>query len=177
MCEWCGPASGERAGFGIVDRPAQTFAGRFWEGTHAQAAAGATRDLLCGMQALARQALAPQASGGGLFWAGPLVGVSWNRDVERFRYFVGFEHDGGDPGADPDAGPGLQRLSLPAMRFVADWHGEADGDVIDHYQRMLHSMETGSEKWDKSLMHHREEYPLHADFDGPPVLRLMLPVG
>lgn len=164
MCEWCRlPADGS-AGYALAERPAQSLVGTFWEGTHAQAEAGATREILRRMQAFAGDLAGDDP------WAGPIVGISWNDRPDGFRYFAGIE-------SDQEAVGGLRRIEVPVARYVTDWHAEADGEVLDHYLSMLRWMETQGERWDKTHMHHREEYPLHADFSGPPVLRLMLPVG
>lgn len=161
MCEWCMGPAGALPDVAFVERPAQRLVGRYWEGTHEAAAAGATVALLTAVQAEIT------GSGG---WGGPIVGISWAIGAGRFRSFVGAE-------TGTAVGDGHEALELPAMRFVSDWHGETDGEVIDHYQAMLEWMRVSGARWDKSRLHHREEYPLHADFSAPPVLRLMLPVG
>ncbi len=163
MCEWCTGPAGALPDVAFVDRPAQRLLGRYWEGTHEAAAAGAAVALLEAVQAEIA------ASGR---WGGPIVGISWATAPGRFRSFVGAEAEEGAA-----AGDGHEALELPAMRFVSDWHGETDGEVIDHYQAMLEWMRISGARWDKSRLHHREEYPLHADFSAPPVLRLMLPVA
>ena len=163
MCEWCRGPAGALRDVAYVERPAQRLAGRFWEGTHAEAAAGALVGLL-------KQVQAETEAGGA--WGGPIVGISWATEPGRFRSFVGVEAEAGAA-----AGDGRETLELPAMRFVSDWHAEGDGEVIDHYQSMLEWMRISGARWDKSRLHHREEYPLHADFDAAPVLRLMLPVA
>lgn len=160
MCQWCGAPAGLLEGFSVIERPAQHLAGRVWEGKYSEAAAGAIHGLLDETKALA----AGQAN----LWAGPIVGISWNDRPDGFRYFVGLEADVADRGQSP--------LALPKMQFATAWHDAGDGEVLDHYQLMLDWIEREGMRWDKSLMHHREEYPLHADFSAPPVLRLMVPV-
>jgi len=158
MCEWCGTPATLLEGFGVVERSAQRLVGRIWEGSYSQAAAGAVRDVLFDVQMLAAE-----VSG---LWAGPIVGISWNERPDGFRYLVGVEglaHR-----------PGLDILDLPAMRFATAWH--ETGEVLDRYQAMLEWLPRQGLRWDKARMHHREEYPLHADFGAAPVLRLMVPV-
>jgi len=161
MCEWCTGPAGALPDVAFVERPAQRLVGRWWEGTHEAAAAGETLALLAAVQA-------EIAAAGG--WGGPIVSISWATGTGRFRTFVGAE-------AGTLAGDARETLDLPAMRFVSDWHGESDGEVIDHYQSMLEWMRVSGARWDKSRLHHREEYPLHADLAAAPVLRLMLPVA
>ena len=160
MCDWCGAPAALLDGFSVVERPAHWLFGRLWEGTHSQAADGAIRPLLDEAKTVA-------LSLSGL-WVGPIAGISWNERADGFRYLVGVE------GAPETRG--LQRVDLPHMRFATAWHDAGDGDVVDHYQHMLDWMEREGLRWDKTHMHHREEYPVHADFAAPPVLRLMVPV-
>lgn len=160
MCEWCGAPVGLLDGFSVVERPAQTLVGSVWDGTYSQAAAGAIHRVLKEVKGFA------EALPG--LWSGPIVGVSWNDRPDGFRYFVGVESGVADAEKLP--------LTVPAMRFATAWHDAGDGDVTEHYQLMLAWMEREGLSWDKSRMHHREEYPLHADFSAPPVLRLMVPV-
>ncbi|HTV72072.1 MAG TPA: GyrI-like domain-containing protein [Rhizobiaceae bacterium] len=165
MCEWCGAPAGLLDGFSVVERPAQTLVGRVWEGTYSQAAGGALHPVLAKVQA---QGTGEGKQAGAALWAGPIVGISWNDRPDGFRYFVGIESDAVDAEKSP--------LKVPAMRFATAWHDASDGDVTEHYQLMLQWMEREGLSWDKSRMHHREEYPLHADFSAPPMLRLMVPV-
>ena len=108
--------------------------------------------------------------GRGDLWSGPIVGLSFDNGSVGFRYFVGVA--AGD-GKDAD---GLQCVNLPARRHVASWHGEADGDVVTHYGRMIGWLATQGLARSTGGYHHREEYPRDGDFDGPPILRLMLPL-
>lgn len=163
MCTWCGDGRLEAADFDLVERPAQSLAGLVWEGSFADAAKGGVRALLERMQA--RVATIP-----GLF-KGPLVGISWNERPDGFRYFVGYEPDAAAPADD------LERLDLPKMHYVVAWHAEGDGAVVEHYRGLLHWMQMEGHARDVSRLHHREEYPLDADFSGPPVLRLMMPIS
>ena len=164
MCQWCAGDEEVRGDFIIVARPAQEFVGRLWEGTYSQAAAGAIHAVLNEVKAFS----------GGLpdLWAGPLVGISWNDRPDGFRYFVGVETN-----METGVASDWMRLSLPEMRLVTSWHSNQDGDVTDHYVRMIRWLEAGGHRWDKNLLHHREEYPPHADFSQAPVLRLMLPLA
>lgn len=163
MCRWCAEPGGRATGAGLVERPAQSLVGRSWRGPHGEAAAGAVRTLLEGVQAEA---------GGSDIFSGPLVSLSWSDGVEGFRTFVGV--DAGE------AGPTLaltgERVDLPGMRLAADWHDAGDGDVLDHYEALIEWVRATGNRWDKAVLHHREEYPRHADFSAPPALRLMLPV-
>lgn len=170
MCEWCMGPAGALPEAAFVERPAQRLVGRYWEGTHEAAAAGATVALLSSVRA-------EIAAAGG--WGGPIVSISWATGAGRFRTFVGVEAESetGTVAGDAREAPGLETLELAPMRFVSDWHDETDGEVIDHYQSMLEWMRLSGAHWDKSRLHHREEYPRHADFSAPPVLRLMLPVA
>jgi len=108
--------------------------------------------------------------GKGDLWSGPIVGLSFNDGSERFRYFVGIA------ASEAKNASGLVRLDLPARRHVASWHGQADGDVVAHYGRMIGWLTSQGLARSLETPHHREEYPRDADFDGPPVLRLLLPV-
>lgn len=164
MCRWCGEPGGRTTGAGLLGRPAQSFVGRMWEGTHGEAAAGAILALLKAVQA--------EADAGGDVFAGPIVALSWSDRPDGFRTFVGVGLD--------DAGPVLERggkrLDLPAMRFAADWHDASAGDVLEHYAALIDWVRATGKRWDRTRLHHREEYPIHADLSGPTALRLMLPV-
>lgn len=166
MCRWCGVPDSTADGFSVVTRPGQSLVGRIWEGTYSEAAAGALVGLLKDVQAFAATEVAA-------LWAGPIVGISWNQRADGFRHFVGVERDGS---AGRDGAAGMIPLDVPPMRFSTAWHDAGDGEVLDHYEAMLAWMEREGLSWDKRTMHHREEYPLHADFSAAPVLRLMVPV-
>lgn len=161
MCQLCEENEGDFSGFAVIERPAETLVGIAWEGSHGQAAAGSVHATLKSLQA--------RLGRGGL-WSGPIVGLSFNDRPEGFRYFVGVAAD-----EVKDAG-GLLRIDLPTRRHVASWHGEADGDVVAHYGRMIGWLAVQGLARPEAGPHHREEYPRDGDFDGPPVLRLMLPV-
>lgn len=163
MCRWCGEPGGRATGAGLVERPAQSLVGRSWQGTHGEAASGAVISLLKAVQAEA---------GGDVVFAGPIVAVSWSDRADGFRTFVGVESDGAGARLAADG----ERVNLPPMRFAADWHDAGDGDVLDHYAALIEWLRATGNRWDKTVLHHREEYPRHADFSAPPALRLMLPV-
>ncbi|CAG1003815.1 MAG: GyrI-like domain-containing protein [Rhizobiaceae bacterium] len=162
MCRWCEPG-GRATGAGLLERPAQRLVGRSWQGTHGEAEAGAILSLLKSVQAEA---------GGGDTFAGPIVALSWSDRADGFRTFVGVEADGAGNSLERDG----ERIDLPAMRFATDWHDASGGDVLEHYAALIEWVRATGHRWDKARLHHREEYPRHADFSAPPALRLMLPV-
>jgi len=161
MCRLCDDNVRDFADFAIIDRPAETLVGIDWEGSYGQAAAGSVRASLKSLQA---------RLGRGDLWSGPIVGLSFDGGPAGFRYFVGVA------AAEATDAHGLRRIDLPAGRHVASWHGEADGDVIAHYGRMIGWLASRGLARAATGPQHREEYPRDADFDGPPVLRLMLPL-
>lgn len=165
MCLWCSGPDGRigMTGAGLVERPAQRLVGRTWEGPHGEAASAAILDLLAAVQADA---------GAGDMFAGPIVALSWSDRPDGFRTFVGVEAGEAGPALEVDG----ERIELPAIRFAADWHDAASGDVLDHYHALIEWVRATGNRWDKTALHHREEYPRHTDFSAPPVLRLMLPV-
>lgn len=164
MCARCGDVTLGQHRFAIVERPPERLRGLFWEGTYAQAAAGALHPLI--------EAAKPSLHAGAAPFASAIIGISWNDRPDGFRYFVGT-----DAGAiQPPVRDGRQRLSLPAMRFASVWHAPEDGDVVQHYGAMLEWIERSGEKRDISILHHREEYPPDIDLAAAPVLRLMLPL-
>lgn len=161
MCQLCEADRLDHFGFSVIDRPAEALVGLEWEGSHGQAAMGSIRATLKSLQV---------TLGKGDLWSGPIVGLSFNEGSERFRYFVGIA------ASEAKNASGLVRLDLPARRHVASWHGQADGDVVAHYGRMIGWLTSQGLARSLEAPHHREEYPRDADFDGPPVLRLLLPV-
>jgi hypothetical protein len=158
MCEEIG---GGRDGFAVVEQPSERLVGLSWEGSLAEAAAGAARALLKRVQAQA---------GPGDLWSGPIVCLSWEAGDDRLRHFVGITAGEAAPPA------GWTLFDLDAGRWVADWHGPADGDVLAHYGRMIGWLSTTPHRRALEGPLHREDYPRDADLDGPPVLRLMLPI-
>lgn len=161
MCQLCDENVRTLADFAVIERPAEALLGLDWEGSYGQAAAGSVRATLKALQA---------RLGRGDLWSGPLVGLSFNDRAAGFRYFVGVA--AGEVGDTDD----LVRIDLPARRHVASWHGEADGDVVGHYGRMIGWLASQGLTRAAAGPHHREEYPRDGDFDGPPILRLMLPL-
>ncbi|HWK66978.1 MAG TPA: AraC family transcriptional regulator [Rhizobiaceae bacterium] len=145
-------------------RPSEQLRGIFWEGTYAQAAAGALHPLIEAVKTWQRADADPLASA--------ITGISWNDRPDGFRFFAG-TNAGAIHSTIHD---GRQVLSLPAMRLASIWHGPEDGDVVQHYGAMLEWIERSGEKRDTSILHHREEYPSDIDLAAPPVLRLMLPL-
>lgn len=162
MCQLCEENVRTPSDFAVIARPAETLVGFDWQGTYGQAAAGSVRATLKSLQA---------RLGKGDLWSGPLVCLSFNDQPDGFRCFVGVA--AGEVGATD----GLVRVDLPARRHVAAWHGEADGDVVAHYGRMIGWLASRGLTRAETGPHHREEYPRDGDFDGPPVLRLMLPLA
>lgn len=162
MCQLCDENVWDRSGFAVIERPAETLVGLEWEGSYGQGAAGSVRATLKSMQA---------RIGMGDLWSGPLVGLSFNDGPASFRYFVGVAIE------EARATEGLHRVDLPARRHVASWHGESDGDVVAHYGRMIGWLASQGLERAGAGPHHREEYPRDGDFDGQPVLRLMLPLA
>lgn len=161
MCQLCEETARDVSGFAVIERPAETLVGLDWQGSHGQAAAGSVRAILKALQT---------RLGRGDLWSGPIVGLSFNDRPDGFRYFVGVA------AAEVADAEGLLRVDLPARRHVASWHAQADGGVVAHYGRMLGWMTARGLARPAAGPHHREEYPRDGDFDGPPVLRLMLPV-
>lgn len=146
----------------LTERPAQRLAGRYWQGTHAQAAAGAIHPLLV-------EAAGWAGASQGL-WRSPIVGLSWaDAGQQGFRYFVGV--------ADGDGLPAeLERLDLPEMEFLSSWHGPQDGDVAAHYGRMFQSLGDAGLEWSRATFDQREEYPPDFHPAAPLSLRLLVPV-
>jgi hypothetical protein len=159
MCQWCGARRFTADEVSVVERPAERLVGFAWEGAYSDAMSGATLDLLKRAQSVAAKA--------GDLWLGPLVALSSIDGPDRFRFFAGL--DGLAAGADADS------RDIAASRYATTWHD--GGDVLDRYQRMLEWMRAAGHRWDKGVIHHREEYPLHADLSAPPAMRLMLPVA
>lgn len=161
MCQLCEENDRDFSGFAVIERPAETLVGIAWEGSHGQAAAGSVRATLKSLQA---------RLGKGDLWSAPIVGLSFNDRPEGIRYVVGIAPD------DVKDAAGLLRIDLSARRYVASWHGPSDGDVVAHYGRMIGWLTARGLSRSAAGPHHREEYPRDGDFDGPPVLRLMLPL-
>ena len=161
MCDRCGVFGSHD--IALSERPAHRLAGRFWEGSHAEAAAGAIHPLIEEMKQASAVRPGP--------WKSPIVGISWNDRPDGFRYFVGIAIEDDEA---PQAG--LEMLDLPEMTFASSWHGAEDGGVAGHYGRMFEWIADEGLKWDVSRFHHREEYPSDYDVSGPPVLRLLVPV-
>lgn len=164
MCLLCAEPGFGAQGVSITFRPPHRLIGLDWDGSHAEAAAGATHDVIREVQTF--------SNGRESLWKGPLVGISRNHRPDGFSYFVGISAEEGE-----DAPAGFRALELPGMRFAVAWHGASDGEVVDHYLGMIEWIRQNGERWDKSHLHHREEYPAEIDLTQPPTLRLMLPVA
>lgn len=161
MCDRCGALGAHD--ISMSERPAHRLAGRMWEGSNAEAAAGALHPLIEEMKQVSGRRSA--------LWRSPIVGLTWNDRPGGFRYFVGIAIDD-----EEAAEPGMQVLDLPEMTFASSWHGADDGNVVEHYLRMIEWISDAGLKRDFSTFHQREEYPPDADVAGPPVLRLLMPV-
>lgn len=161
MCDRCGVMGAH--GISTSERPAHRLAGRLWEGSNAQAAAGAIHPLIEEM----KRASARRSA----LWRSPIVGITWNDRPGGFRYFVGIAIEDGEA-----AEPGMEILDLPEMTFASSWHGADDGNVVEHYLRMIEWISDEGLRRDFSIFHQREEYPSDFDPAGPPALRLLMPV-
>lgn len=161
MCMMCGNPAAHR--YSLATRPAHRLVGRYWEGSHEEAAKGALRPLIEEMKAL--------SASHERFWRSPIVGLSWNDRPAGLRYFAGFALEGT---ACPE---GCSALELPEMELADIWHGPGDGDVIENYRGMLEWIGDNRLRHDPSFFDQREEYSPDVDLDAPPSLRLMLPVS
>jgi predicted transcriptional regulator YdeE len=166
MCLACGDATAfaGQHGISLTERPAHRLCGVTWDGTHAEAEAGAIRDLIAQVKEWSDRRTA--------LWKSPIVGISWNDRPDGFRTFVGIAPDPGETVPD-----GFSVLEFPEMRFAGSWHGQGDGDVVAHYGRMIEWLGAQGHVRDTSLLHHREEYPNDIDLSKPPSLRLLMPLA
>ena len=162
MCDRCGEPGLAAHGVSISERPAQRLVGVMWEGSFAEAADGALKQVMARAKALS------DAQAG--LWKSPLVTLSWSADGQRLRHFAGIDMDGDMP-------EGFDAVDLPPMRFATSWHGADDGEVIDHYAGMIGWLRENALRHDRAVLDQREEYPPDADLAGPPALRLMLPIA
>ena len=162
MCDRCGEPGLGAHGVSIMERPAQRLVGLMWEGTFDEARSGALHRLMERIKQFS------DAQAG--LWKSPIVGISWNDRPDGFRHFVGISSE--DPVPD-----GMAALDLPDMRLAGSWHGEGDGEVVDHLVGMVAWLRESGLPHDRSVFDQREEYPPDVDLSRPPALRLMLPVG
>jgi len=160
MCDRCGEPNISAHAVAMSERPAHRLVGRHWSGTYAEARAGALREVMDEIRAFSDQR-------GGLFRS-PVIALTWNDPSDGFRHFVGIAED--------DAPSGFDILELPEMLFATSWHGPEDGDVAAHYGAIMGQMRGDGLAHDRAVFDHREEYPPDAEPDGPPMLRLMVPV-
>ena len=144
MCLLCGNTGEGAHTVAISQRPRQLLGGLWWRGTFAEAASGATREVVGAV----RDFSDARASD----WKSPIVGLSRNDRADGFDYFVGIAVDEGE--GLPD---GYERLDLPQMTVASSWHGPDDGDVPAHYGRMIDWLHRNGHRRDVSLFHHREE--------------------
>jgi len=164
MCALCDEVGELGDGIGLTDRPAHRLAGLVWEGSHAEAAAGALHPLIARARAFADD----RAEG---LWRSPVIGLSLDERADGFRYFVGIS-----VGKTETPG-GMEIVDLPEMVFASIWHLPADGDVNAHYLRMADRIRDAGLAWDRSRLCRREEYPPDFEPGQPPSLRLMLPLA
>lgn len=162
MCDFCG-VMGSHA-IALSERPAHRLAGRFWQGSNEEAAAGAINPLIEEMKGVS-------ARRPGL-WKSPIVGLCWNDGEDGFRYFVGIAVEQGETPQE-----GLETLDLPEMTLASSWHGAGDGHVVRHYLHMIDWIGDQGLRRDFTHFDQREEYPPDVDLDAPPALRLMMPVA
>ena len=170
MCDRCGAFGAGAHGISLSERPAHRLVGYRWEGTHAEARRGAIRPLIVKAKDLSER----QAG----LWRSPIVGLTWNglagaglsenAGSDGFRYFVGIAGD-----VEPADGIAID---LPEMTFASSWHGPDDGEVVEHYMRMIEWVGDEGLTRDSAHFAQREEYPVDYDPDGPLSLRLLLPV-
>ena len=165
MCLACGEATASFGGHAVslTERPAHRLCGIVWEGSHAEAEAGAVHATIDRVKAWSdsRRAL----------WKSPIVALSWNDRPAGLRTFVGIACEPGETSPE-----GFGTVEMPAMRFAGSWHGAGDGDVVSHYGRILSWLRDRGIAWDRERLHQREEYPVDVDLSKPPALRLLLPV-
>ncbi|SMH47835.1 GyrI-like domain-containing protein [Mesorhizobium australicum] len=163
MCVWCEGAATGLDGFAIETRGQARLAGRWWQGTHADAVAGGLREVLAALREriLEEPAFAP----------GPVVVVTLAGQGDDVRCFAGARLE--DGASLPD---GLEEFLVPACDYASALHRATEGEVIDRYAAMLDWMRAERLSRDCSQIQHREEYPLHADFARPEAVRLMVPI-
>lgn len=163
MCLLCGDASGRAHAVSITERPDHLLGGIVWRGSHDAARSGVIRDLIRRVKAF--------ADGREVLWRSPIVGLSSDHHDDGFSYFVGVAVD---PGEALPEGFGHRRIG--AATYAGSWHGPADGDVPEHYGRMIDWLAGSGWRRDRSTTQHREEYPPDHDPDAAPALRLLLPI-
>lgn len=95
----------------LTAHPPRRLAGLAWEGTYAEAAAGAIRRLMEELESKLGER--PET----------LWGVSWEDRPDGFRHFVGIESE--------EVVPGLESLDLPALSSLSADH--AGGDATGVY--------------------------------------------
>lgn len=164
MCLLCGSGAASGASFmALTERPAHKLHGLAWSGTHEEASAGAIRRLIERVKAHSDGRTSP--------WKSPIVGISWDDRPDGFRHFVGVAPDPGE--VLPE---GFEALELEQTDLASSWHGPADGEVVEHYGRMIAWAAEHGYNWDTDRFHHREEYPHDIDLAAPLRLRLLIPI-
>ncbi|WP_417067097.1 GyrI-like domain-containing protein [Niveibacterium terrae] len=99
--------------------PPIRLAGLIWEGSYAQAAAGAIGEVMNELRR--RLALAPNAR---------IIGVSWTGRPGGFRHFCGVEVGSRDVAADD-----LARIEIPSLICLSMPH--RGGDATDAYAFLM----------------------------------------
>jgi predicted transcriptional regulator YdeE len=164
MCIWCERAAPSPDGYTIDARRDARLAGWRWSGSHADAVSGGLAAML---ERLRGRVVEEQA-----FAPGPVVVLTLPGPGDRIACFCGAGL------ADGAAAPaGLEELAVPAGDYARVHHNRSQGDAIDRYADLLGWMRAERLARDTSRWQHREEYPLHANFARPEVVRLMVPVA
>jgi len=161
MCELCADGARSHA-VSISYRPGQRLGGLRWSGGFADAASGALREVIGAVRdfSATRDAL----------WKSPIVALS--KSVEdRLDYFAGISCENHET-----LPAGFTSLDVPEMAVASSWHGPEDGEVVEHYGRMDEWLRGSGYRRLYTPFDQREEYPHDVDLDGPPALRLLLPI-
>lgn len=161
MCQLCA----EIASFGqdrisVTNRPAHRLAGLRWTGI---------------LKRSDRQALHPHIEAVKHFsdsraaaWKSPIVVMTSGTQQDCF-VGIAVERDEALPGD-------FESLYVPEMNFASSWHGHDQGDVAEHYARMLEWLSGGGYRLDNTSFCCREEFPHDIELSPSPAFRLMLPL-
>ena len=141
MCALCGDGRRVHA-TSITERPRQLLGGIFWSGSFGEASSGGAIDSA--IAAVSGFAVARKA-----MWKSPIVGLSRNDRTDGFDYFAGVAVEAGE--ALPE---GFATLELAEGVFASSWHGPEDGDVVEHYARMI--------EWLRGSAYRRLTAPFHS---------------
>lgn len=163
MCQLCGGGARSHA-VSITVRPRQVLGGISWNGSFEEAAAGAIDRAIAAVRDFGLERTSA--------WQSPVVGLSRSHGIGAIDYFSGVLVDDGEI-----LPKGFERLELAETIFACSWHGPLDGDVVEHYSRMIEWLRDSGYRRETVPFHQREEYPPHVDLALPPELRLMLPIA